>query len=420
MTAHRPPARFKLCLLMLALLCSGQSLPVNAADEAENATEPAPAAEAEDGSTDSEDSREAPAQPPAKPRVLPDVNRQRHQDVIDFLTLYGRDYEHVRLIAAENEFYGLFMQERSGTPQGAVLILHDNGQHGQWPEIVAPLRENLPQYGWATLSIALPDIPPAARLPRPVYKTETTEETDEAAATEEPPAAEDNATPDNATTTDAADNNGISLQSEADAEEDQNAGGNEPALPRLTALPPLPEPEPEAAAPADVAEENAADKYRDDMLERIRQSVAYLKQRGQHNIVIVAPGSSAGWAAEFMLQRPRTVQSDKTNGDSNDRGYTLVMIDAADNPYEQEPLEQKLAGLDIPVLDLISEESGVPVRISDQRAGMMRHRQRAQYQQIQVPAFALQYDDSNTILRRVRGWLKTHAAGTELPMAKQN
>ena len=53
----------------------------------------------------------------------------------------------------------MFLAEATGNPQGGVLILHDNQQHGHWPDIVAPLREYLPQHGWSTLSIELPDTP---------------------------------------------------------------------------------------------------------------------------------------------------------------------------------------------------------------------------------------------------------------------
>ena len=93
----------------------------------------------------------------------------------------------------------------------------------------------------------------------------------------------------------------------------------------------------------------------------------------------------------------------------------FFLIAAKENAYDQVPLVQKLGELEIQVLDLISEDSGVPARTVQQRAGHMRHLQREDYQQIRVPSFAEQYDDNNTILRRVRGWLRANAAGNELP-----
>ncbi|MAD46122.1 MAG: hypothetical protein CMI02_02305 [Oceanospirillaceae bacterium] len=411
------PLRWRHLAALVIALCS--LLPVYAADEDEAAAETTK--ESGDGSaqapeTGDSDGQQPPEPPP--PRVLPDVDSKRHQGVIEFLQLNGREYEQVRLVAEENEFYGLFMQERAGLPQGGILILHDQGQHGHWPEIVAPLREQLPDHGWATLSIGLPDAPPPARLPRPVYDSASTEtENGSDSDSEETPSEDGDDTPTETLTSDAEDSNGLRADDvpPADAEDqndDNTTTGNEPALPRLQALPPLPEPEPEQTESAAEAQEDPADIYRRSMQSRIRQGVQYLNQRGQLNIVIIASGASAGWAADFMLQRPDTVQNN--NNEGSDRGYTLVIIDAKESPYEQVPLTQKLTGLDIPLLDLVTEESAQPDWQIKERAGAMRHRQRSQYQQIRIPVFSQQYDDSNLILRRVRGWLRTHAAGTEL------
>ena len=364
------------------------------------------------------DSTEQPAA--ALPRVLPDINNNRHQGVIGFLGLNGRDGEQIRLIADDREFYGLFMQEESGSPQGGILILHDDGQHSHWPETVAPLREKLPLFGWATFAVALPDTPLRTRLPRPVYDAPPTED-EEAADEDAGDSAQDTAdttapdpAPDPAAdpATEEPDSNGLTAEEEAAANAD-DSNSAEPALPRLQALPPLPEPEPQPDSTDEQPAVNTAESYRDTVRERVRQSVQYLNQRGQLNVVIIACGASAGWAVDFMLQRPRTIQTD--DGEDTDRGYTLVMIDAKENAYDQVPLVQKLGELEIPVLDLISEDSGVPARTVQQRAGHMRHLQREDYQQIRVPSFAEQYDDNNIILRRVRGWLRTNAAGNELP-----
>lgn len=384
-------------------------------------TAAAHAADEDDGQTlPAADSTEesAAASPPPPARVLPDSERQRHQGVSDYLNLHNRQQEMVALVTEETRFYGLFLQETTGVPQGGVLILHDNGQHGHWPQLVAPLRESLPGNGWATLSIELPDSPQQPLPPRPQYT---------APATDEDTAADEDTTDDNAATSTAAasttsdeqaDNAGPSLSSDA-GDDDENsaadgAAGQEPALPRLTTLPPLPDPAQQTEPAAEPGQEDAAGIYRRQMLGRIRAAVAYLNQRGQLNIVIIATGNSASWATAFMLERPRTVTRNTNNADTEDRGYTLVMIDASDSRYSQVPLDQQLSGLSIPVLDLIS-----PLGISAEsdirrRAGSMRHKQRNQYQQIAVPAFALQYDDSNLLVRRVRGWLRSHAAGMEL------
>lgn len=50
----------------------------------------------------------------------------------------------------------LRLRQRTATPQGGVLILHDLGQNPNWPERVQQTRHLLPDKGWDTLSIAMP------------------------------------------------------------------------------------------------------------------------------------------------------------------------------------------------------------------------------------------------------------------------
>lgn len=401
---------------------SGQPLPASNADSGNT---PPPAAQAPAGdatnaaTTDvTPPDQTAEQQTPPLPRVLPNEELQRHQGVMRFLDDNSRDREMVQLVADEISFYGLLLTETAGKPQGGILILHDDGQHGHWPGIVAPLREKLPANGWTTLSIELPDTPAAMPPARAVYETPvsdgTAEGTDQNGITTTPTAdgTSNEAQPPASQT---ADNNTPPPAPPTDKAQGADTGaGKEPPLPRLARLPDLP-PGAEPQAVENKEQEAADETYRRQMLQRIRAGVSYLNQLGQLNVVIIAVGSSADWAVDFMQQRPKTVVSSGKTGDQQDRGYTLVLIDATDSRLSQVPLAQKLGDLDMPVLDLVSPLGISPAWAIQQRAGFMRHRQRAHYQQIEVPAFALQYDDNNNIIRRVQGWLRSHAAGTELP-----
>lgn len=61
----------------------------------------------------------------------------------------------VWLTAGKDRFLGLYT-EASGTPRGAAIILHGIGAHPDWVDVVAPLRSELPERGWTTLSIQMP------------------------------------------------------------------------------------------------------------------------------------------------------------------------------------------------------------------------------------------------------------------------
>lgn len=60
------------------------------------------------------------------------------------------------LKAGGNEFLSLYAEATEGPGDRAVIILHGMGAHPNWPEVIQPLRSELPDYGWATLSVQMP------------------------------------------------------------------------------------------------------------------------------------------------------------------------------------------------------------------------------------------------------------------------
>ncbi len=397
------------CLSLLLALLLWPAAIVQAEDPppaTEAAAQETAAPDNSDNTTD--EGNESPAGKDLPPRVLPDLPTVREHQLGEYLQLFQREREQVELVAAEQAFQGLLLTERSGNPQGGVLILHDQGQHGHWPDNVAPLREYLPDYGWTTLSISLPDIPPPARPPRsePMAAEPPATAEDSAAETAADTAQQPDVETEQASTQEPIDSNGISV-SNAPQPTDDEIADNEPALPRLTGLPPLPE---TVSAPATAPEEgpSAADRYREQMLERISAGVRHLNSLGQLNLVIVAHGHSAAWAVAWLNER---------RPDSKERGLTLVLIDALDNTYAPVLLDDALVQLEMPVLDLITPFNRNHRFTNQQREGRMKHKQRKEYQQIEIPGLSLREDYGNTVTRRVRGWLKTNAAGTELKTA---
>lgn len=54
------------------------------------------------------------------------------------------------------DFLALSAKAPAAEERGGVILLHDIGDHPDWPEIISPLRNGLPEKGWSTLSIQLP------------------------------------------------------------------------------------------------------------------------------------------------------------------------------------------------------------------------------------------------------------------------
>ena len=71
--------------------------------------------------------------------------------------------EAVKLKAGATEFLAIFAEHSTEKAMGGAIILHGIGAHPAWPEVVQPLRTNLPDYGWSTLSLQMPVLPNEAK-----------------------------------------------------------------------------------------------------------------------------------------------------------------------------------------------------------------------------------------------------------------
>lgn len=60
------------------------------------------------------------------------------------------------LQASGHEFLSLHNAAMGALPRQAVLLIHNMGGHPDWPEVIAPLRMQLPEHGWGTLSLQMP------------------------------------------------------------------------------------------------------------------------------------------------------------------------------------------------------------------------------------------------------------------------
>jgi len=64
--------------------------------------------------------------------------------------------EAIKLKADDVEFLGLYSESTTEKPKGAVILLHGMGVHPAWPDVIEPLRMQLPDLGWHTLSLQMP------------------------------------------------------------------------------------------------------------------------------------------------------------------------------------------------------------------------------------------------------------------------
>lgn len=64
--------------------------------------------------------------------------------------------EAIKLKTDKTEFLAIFAEHTTEKAMGGAIIIHGIGVHPAWPEVIQPLRTNLPDHGWATLSLQMP------------------------------------------------------------------------------------------------------------------------------------------------------------------------------------------------------------------------------------------------------------------------
>ena len=341
---------------------------------------------------------------------LPNIPIKRAKSLLEHMRLFNREDEVVRLKTPTESFYGLFLAEASGQPQGGVLLLHDNQQHGHWPEVVAPIREYLPQFGWATLSIELPDAPPKKRIKRELISASDT--ITDANQESDPQDFESTANSNDDTEQlksaqidqdEPADNSGLAGSADSIIEPDKDEDA-EPALPRLQSLPAISETEATASKPVTAVEPNAEMIYLKQNRSRILSAIEYLKSRGQFNIVIIGYGVGAAWAIDYVQQ--------EDSGEQDQKGLTLITIDALASRFEPDKMQLQMKNLQVPYLDLIHPQPGDSLKMAKKRLSIMKRAKNSRYQQIITANMANYNETESPTSRRIRGWLMKNAGGT--------
>lgn len=308
--------------------------------------------------------------------------------------------ELVKLQANDEEFIGLFLEYNTAQPLGAVLILHDEGLTPDNNQLIAPLRKYLPDYGWNTLAIAIPE-PDTTPLPErkwPKYPADFTlnppAEEPEEGTTEETPegdAADAEATSEEATNSETADPTETEDQVTESNDTSADAAQNE---------------ETQDETAKQTPEEKGPTAQEITMM-RIGAAVQDLIQRGQLNIVLIGQGIGASWAVSYL------------QSSGNQDMFTLVMIDPklpkteADKNY----INTRLGKFgELPILDIVSQQTTLSKREAKERSNVSRRKQLSTYQQLFTRPVNDPWTEHHRIVKRVRGWLAQNAPGEEQPI----
>ncbi len=101
------------------------------------------------------------------PLPLLAADLQRERALYEQIQLQLEQAEVVWLEDGPQSFPAVYAEHQAVNPKGAVLLLHDVGEHADWSTIIRPLRYELNAAGWSVLSLSMPV--PAKGEPLSVY-----------------------------------------------------------------------------------------------------------------------------------------------------------------------------------------------------------------------------------------------------------
>ena len=258
--------------------------------------------------------------------------------------------EQQRLDAAGTPFLALWLPANDPAPKGAVILLPGDEESADAPRVIGPLRQKLPDAGWHSLSLSLPD-PQGAALPVRVA---------------EPP-------------------------TEGSAAPAENGAADSEKPPQA-----VPEAAPTAEPPASAEAARAAHVER--VFARIDAGIAFAGQQQAKRVVLLGHGSGAYWATRYMAERkPATITH-------------LMLVDIRQPEGFDAPVNDLLAQVTASVGDFYYRDSATARQAALLRKQISQRQKQPAF--VQVGLDALPGNPAvgeEQLFRRLRGWLDKQA-----------
>jgi hypothetical protein len=256
--------------------------------------------------------------------------------------------QQLALQAGDDKFAARYIANLNAELRGAVLVLHDSGQHQSWPHTVAALLDELPLHGWSTLALELP-APAVAAAPTPP-------------APAAPPAS--------------------------------------PAP--ATAPAPAPAPAPPALL---TGSETGIEKQAQARIDAAVAKLAELHGGTPQPTVVIGFGSGAWRAAEFVR---RLVEGNGARLPEPVRA--LVLVDPVSQPpATTAALPKLLPATALPTLDLVQNSETQTRADAEARRRAVLHQKERIYQRLSLPPLNAQdARDQTVLIKRIRSWVQRY------------
>ena len=264
------------------------------------------------------------------------------------------------LETSEGKILVLYRRTEAKTTKRALLLLHAAEDPQVWPPALENLRKRLPQYGWETLAITLPQkYPPIA----PARDTDS--------------------------------------EVGNDAEGDEEATTEEPTAPS------------EPDAPNSPAREQLIKAY-------LLAALGFLNEKGQFNLVVLVDNSSFYWCMQLLSPSIKTNQIDPNTVDGPLQALVISNLQPQE-PLSVHELEDSLNQPQLPVLDIFFAPDDIKQkRQRDLHKTAAMRNKLDYYQQLSLEhqPKIIEADAASFLLGRVRGFMEKKAKGTEVKLKK--
>lgn len=255
--------------------------------------------------------------------------------------------EQQALQAGAEAFLALWLPANSGEANGAVILLPGDAENANGAAAVGPLRRKLPDAGWHSLSLSLPDPDGDPLPPRSAAAQEAEPASDKQAAADSTP------------------------EQAAEAADDASA----------------------------ISPEQRRQAHSERVMARIEAAIAFAGEQQAAHIVLLGHGTGAYWAARYLHERqPDTVRN-------------LLLLDAELPAGFNPPLDELLIELPLAVGDFYYRDQAGAQRTALMRLQASKRAKLPDYVQVALQALpgnlALQHEQ---LYRRLRGWLEKHSS----------
>ncbi|MNQ54160.1 Alpha/beta hydrolase family protein [compost metagenome] len=267
--------------------------------------------------------------------------------------LPGREQQPLQ--AGEEHFLALWQPANVSDPSGLIILLPGEGESADWPQAIGPLRRRLPNAGWSTLSLTLPDPSGDPLPPRPLKS-------------EEPSKAEPAVNPEK-----AAEEGPATTEQAGSVEPD-----TDPAPPPLS---------------RDAIQRTQTER----VFARIEAALAFGRQQQPKAIVLLGHGTGAYWAAQYLaLKEPKEIRN--------------LLLVAAEIPAGYEPaLEDSLPALKLATGDFYYKDQPTDRDAALRRLHASKRQKHPAYLQIAMKGLpGDRATEQEQLIRRIRGWLSLH------------